>query len=234
MKSMVKSFRFMLNFVWVNLGAVIGFAVIVIAGCYMTGVPDSAGVDNLFVTYYAMFPTMILLCLFLYAFALCTNNLNMALSMGARRADFFWALQGVMVFYAAVCWVLEWFLAAFPALANWEVRARWDLLSTYNGRLWTFPALCLVMLIVGCLCGLVMAKHKVLGGLLITLAVLIMMAAIVYMLLSSDTDLFDFLLETEWGWLWSGLSKVVAAVLALSAVGGELLIWRTIQRYTVR
>ena len=82
---MVKSFRFLLSYSWVNLGAIFGFAAIVIAGCYVTGVPDDPNAGNLFETYYAMFPTMILLCLFLYAFAMCTNNLNLGLSMGARR-----------------------------------------------------------------------------------------------------------------------------------------------------
>ena len=94
---MVKSFRFLLSYSWVNLGAVFGFAAIVIVGCYITGVPGNPNVGNLFETYYAMFPTMILLCLFLYAFAMCTNNLNMGLSMGARRKDFFWAIQVNMV-----------------------------------------------------------------------------------------------------------------------------------------
>ena len=79
---MVKSFRFLLNFAWVNMGAILGFAALVIAGCYATGVPDRAGSsgDNLFTTYYAMFPIMILFMLYIYAFALCTSNLNLGLS----------------------------------------------------------------------------------------------------------------------------------------------------------
>ena len=138
---MIKSFRFLLNFAWVNLGAVIAFAAVVVGGCYATGVPDNASRSNLFETYYAMFPTMVLLCLFLYAFALCTNSLNMGLSMGAKRSDFFWAIQGIMVFYAVVCWMLYWFMSAFPAIANWEVRERWVLLSTYSGNPLTYPML---------------------------------------------------------------------------------------------
>ena len=230
---MVKSFRFLLNFAWVNLGAIIGFAVIIIGGCYATGIADNPNSSNLFETYYAMFPTMILLCLFLYAFGLCTNNLNMGLSMGARRGDFFWAIQGVLVFYTAVCWALQWFMSAFPALANWEVRERWALLSTYNTKPLTYPALCFVILILGCLSGLVVVRHKVLGGLLVTLSVFVMVLATVFMLLSTDTSLFDFANGTEWAWL-AVLPKIVMAVLAVSAAGGEFLIWRTIQRYTVR
>ena len=79
---MGRSVRFLLTFSWPNLGAIFGFAGIVIAGCCATGVPGNTERGNLFESYYAMFPVIILLCLFLYAFALCTNNLNLGLSMG--------------------------------------------------------------------------------------------------------------------------------------------------------
>lgn len=226
----VKSFRFLLNFAWVNLGAIIGFAAIVIGGCYLTGVPDDVKTNNLFETYYAMFPTMVLLCLFLYAFALCTNNLNLGLSMGARRSDFFWAVQGIMVFYAVVCWVLYWFMAAFPAIANWEVRERWSLLSTYNSSPWIYPGLCMVLLVLGCLSGLVMGKSKILGTLLVILSILVMLVATVFMLLSADTNIGAFLFDS----VWNDLPVIVAGVLAVTFAGGEFLIWRTIRRYVVR
>ena len=190
---MVKSFRFLLSYSWVNLGAVFGFAAIVIVGCYITGVPGNPNVGNLFETYYAMFPTMILLILFLYAFALCTNNLNMGLSMGAKRTDFFWAVQGNMAFYTVVCWALYWFMSAFPAIANWEVRERWSLLGTYSGKLWLYPMLCMTMLVLGCLSGLVMVKNKILGTLLVILSIFAMMGITVFMLCCEvKRDVSDF------------------------------------------
>ncbi len=231
---MVKSFRFLLNFAWINLGAIVGFAAIVIVGCYATGVPDHTEVGNLFETYYAMFPTMVLLCLFLYAFALCTNNLNLGLSMGARRGDFFWALQGIMVFYAAVCWVLQWFMSVFPAVANWEVRDRFRLLSTFSGKPWTFPLLCVILLVLGCLSGLLMVKSKILGTIVVVISIFVTMGATVFLILSVDTRMMDFVYDTEWKWLFTTLPKIVTGALAVSFVGGELLIWRTIQRYVVR
>ena len=231
---MVKSFRFLLNFAWVNLGAIFGFAAVVIAGCYITGVPDNAENGNLFETYYAMFPTMILLMLFLYAFALCTNNLNLGLSFGARRIDFFWVIQGVMVFYSLICWALQLFMAAFPAMANWEVRERWALLDMYDGRPWMFPLVCMVLMVLGCLSGLVMVKNKIIGTILVTLSVFVMVGVTIVMILSSETRFMSYLLDTEWGWLWTTLPKAGLAVLAVSAVGGEFVIWRVIQRYVVR
>ena len=231
---MGRSFRFLLNFAWTNLGAIFGFAAIVIAGCYVTGVPNNAENGNLFENYYAMFPTMILLCLFLYAFALCTNNLNLGLSMGARRNDFFWALQGIMVFYAVICWALQLFMSAFPALANWEVRDRWMLLNLFGGRVWLFPLVCMVLMVLGCLSGLVMVKSKIAGATLVTISIFVMIFATVFMMLSADTGVMSYLVETEWGWLWTTLPRIMIAVLSIGAVGGEFLIWKVVQRYVVR
>ena len=231
---MGRSFRFLLNFAWANLGAIFGFAAIVIAGCYLSGVPNHAENGNLFETYYAMFPTMILLILFLYAFALCTNNLNLGLSMGARRTDFFWALQGIMVFYSVVCWLLQLFMAAFPGLAHWQVRDRWALLDLFGGRAWVFPLVCLVLMVLGCLSGMVVVKNKILGAILVTVSVIIMMAVTVFMLLFADARMGEPFREAGLGWVFTVLPKVIAGVLAVGAVGGELLIWRTIQRYVVR
>ncbi len=231
---MGRSFRFLLNFAWTNLGAIFGFAAIVIVGCYVTGVPGDPNVGNLFETYYAMFPTMILLCLFLYAFALCTNNLNLGLSMGARRNDFFWALQGIMVFYAVICWALQLFMSAFPALANWEIRDKWALLDLFDGRVWAFPLVCMVLMVLGCLSGLVMVKSKIAGATLVTISIFVMIFVTVFMILSADTGIMDYLMETEWGWLWTTLPRIMIAVLSIGALGGEFLIWKVVQRYVVR
>lgn len=231
---MGRSFRFLLNFAWYNLAAIFGFAAIVIAGCYLSGVPSNAENGNLFETYYAMFPTMILLILFLYAFALCTNNLNLGLSMGARRIDFFWAIQGIMVFYSLVCWALQLFMSAFPAIANWEVRDRWALLDLFGGKVLVFPLVCFVLMVLGCLCGMVMVKNKIVGSILVTVSVIIMVVMTVIMLLYTDDYVMATVSNLEWGWLWTALPKVMTAVLAVGAAGGELLIWRTIQRYIVR
>ena len=231
---MIKSFRFLIRFAWANLASLLGFAAIVIVGCYVTGVPEGREMGNLFETYYCMFPTMILLCLFLFSFAMCTSSLNLGLSMGARRRDFFWAIQANMAFYAAICWVLQLFMSAFPAMANWEVRKRWALLDLFDGRAWMFPLVCMVLMVLGCLSGMVVVKNKALGGILVTLSVFVMIGVTVFMILSADTGIMDYLLDTEWGWLWTTLPKAMLAVLAAGAVGGELLIWRVIQRYVVR
>lgn len=231
---MVKSFRFLLRFALVNLGAILSFIAVVIAGCYITGSTDNIVYSGLFANYYVMLPTFILLCLFLYAMALCTNNLNLGLSMGARRKDFFWAVQGIILFYTAAGWALEWFLSVLPAAAGWAERDQWAVLAAYRDRPWTFPLLCVVLLVLGCLLGLLMVRHRVLTAIILTLSCLIMMGSTMYMLLSAQTNITVFLTGAGWGWLFTTLSKILPVILIAGAAGGELLMWRAIQRYTVR
>lgn len=231
---MVKSFRFLLSFAWVHLAVLYGFAVLVVAGCYATGIPDGASQHNLFENYYAMFPFLILLCLFLWAFVLYPNSLNLALSMGAQRRAFFWALQGIILFYSAVCWALQWFLSVFPTAAHWEARDRWSLLTIYSGRPWTYPLLCAALLVLGCLGGLLMVRHRVLAVLIIVFSCLILGVGTVFLFLYANPRMMALLTGTGWGWVFTTLPKILAAGLAAAAVVSEVLIWRAIQRYTVR
>ena len=128
---MVKSFKYLLQFAWINLGAILGFAAIVIAGAYLTGVPQ--GANNLFRTYFGTFPLLTLIMLFLFSYALCTSNLNLALSFGARRRDFFFAIQGVLLLYAGVCWALQAVMSAIPDLFAWTSVDRWSFLMSLGG-----------------------------------------------------------------------------------------------------
>ena len=141
---MVKSIRFLRQFIWINLSAIFAFAAIVILGCYATGV--TRGADNLFKSYFQAFPLMMLFILYIYGFALCTSSLNLALSFGARRRDFFWGIQGSILLYTVVCWLLQMFMSSLPALGNWSQLDRpWVMGS---GSVWTgiFPLLCLTAL----------------------------------------------------------------------------------------
>ena len=61
---MLKSFRFLLQFAWVNLGAVLGFAAVVTAGSFLTGVPN--GAQNIFETYFSTLPLVVLIILFIF------------------------------------------------------------------------------------------------------------------------------------------------------------------------
>ena len=231
---MVKSFRFLFNFAGINLAAIFSFIAAVIVGCYAAGVPGSAFRGSLFATYYTMLPTFILLCLFLYAMSLCTTNLNLGLSMGARRKDFFWAVQGIILFYTAVGWALEWLLSVLPAAAHWTVRDQWTALAAYRDRPWIYPLLCITLLVLGCLLGPLMVRHRVLAAIIMALSTFIIMGSTMFMLLSAQTNITVFLTGDGWRWLFTTLPRILPIILSALAAGGEFLMWRTIQNYTVR
>ena len=233
---MVKSFRFLLQFAWVNLACLLGAAAVITAGAYLTGVPG--GADNLFRTYFSTFPLMTLIILFIFAFAMCTSNLNLALSFGSRRRDFFWAVQGVLLVYAGVCWVLQLVMSAIPGLFGWSDQGRWTfMLSLGTGSyIWLYPLLCLAVLALGCLCGLVMTRSKLLGTLIVIAALLVIIACMVLLMLGANLELHLFSAEGmspdlfPWGRLPLYLTLGMTAVLGAS----EAVIWRTVKRFMVR
>ena len=231
---MVKSFRFLLHFALVNLAAAFVCAAILIAGCYASGTTYDASRHTIFEIYYSMSPFIILLFLFMYAFALCTSNLNLGLSFGARRRDFFWALQGIILLYTVVCWALQRFLTGLPTAAGWVDRDRWSLLMLYSGKFWTFPLLCIALLLLGCLVGLLMVRHRMLAAFLMVFVCLAASGGTAFMLIVTDTRMVTVLIGDGWEWLFTTLPKILPVALAAAAVGGELLIWRAIQNYTVR
>lgn len=231
---MLRAFRFQLQFAWVNVAALLGFAAVVTVGCYLTGVP--AGADNLFTTYYGAMPIMSAYILFFYSFTLCTSSLNLALSLGCRRRDYFWAVQGIVVFYAAVAWLLQLAMLVLPAADSWADQDRWSFLMGFSGgRLWVFPLVSLAAEAMGCLSGLVMARSRVAGGFAIFAAILVLMAGTVLLVVLSDYGgTWDFLLHGSHAGLWGSLPAVLLVLAAAVLIGSELYLWRTIRTYVVR
>ena len=228
---MVKSTRFLWQFVWVNLSAIFAFAAIVVGGCYITGVPQ--GAQNLFKSYFQAFPLMILFILYMYGFALCTNSLNLALSFGARRRDVFWGIQGTLLLYTAVCWLLQLFMSSLPALGNWTQLGRPWVMGG-NGGLALFPLLCLTALVLGSLSGMAMARSRALGVILIVAAVLALLAGSVVLFILADLELWSFLLGSEWSFMWGRLPYLLLGLALLALAVGEAVIWRTVKGYAVR
>lgn len=223
---MVKSFRFLLQFAWINLGALLVFALIVTVGSLLTGVPG--GADNLFSTYFSAFPLMALMILYIYAFALCTSNLNLALSFGATRQGFFGALQGILLLYIFVSWLLQGVLAAIPTLLNWAYPERFPILRMCGFTSWFFPLLSLVILCLGCLAGIIFTKSKAAGVVTVTLSGVLGIGGMVALFITSSAvrdfggDLFGSLP------LW-----LTAAGVAIVGVS-EGFLWHTIRNFMVK
>lgn len=221
---MVKSFKYLFQFAWVNLAATLAFAAVVIVGSCLTGVPR--GANNIFRTYFGCFPLIILLMMFLFAYALCTSNLNLALSFGARRRDYFLAIQLVMLLYTGVGWAIQIVMSAIPDLFAWTSVDRWSFLMSLGGLdSWRFPLLCLATMAAGCLCGLLYVRSRVWGIVVIVLTMVVGIAAVMVLLLFADAQP-----GSPGGLVASALTCGAVAVIAVC----ELLIWRTVNRCIVR
>lgn len=230
---MLRSFRFLFQFAWINLSCLLGFAVLVVAGCYITGVPG--GADNLFATYYGAFPLVILFVLFIFAFSLCTSNLNLGLSLGARRREFFWGIQGVFAVYTGVCWAVQLLLAALPQQCGWSEAGRWTVIRAFSGgTLWVFPLVCLTMLVLGCLGGMVSVKSKAWGAVIISAAVIALFVGAILLAVMADLDAWAFLTGSAWSGLWGSLPALLTIGMFAALVIGEAVIWRQIFRFAVR
>lgn len=222
---MIKSFRFLLQFAWINLGALLAFALVVIVGSWCTGVPQ--GNQNLFATYFSTFPLLCLIVLFIFSFGLTTSNLNLALSFGARRCDFFLAVQGILLLYTGVCWLLQVVMSSIPFLFHWTQQERWSVLLSLGGfSSWAYPLVCLSILCLGGLCGMLMVRSKLLGTLVLLLAIVAAIAATVLLFITAD--LFD----SNAG--WGSLPLILAVVMAVIVGVSECFFWRTINRHIVR
>ena len=221
---MLKSFRFLLQFAWVNLGGVLGFAAVVTAGAFLTGVPD--GAQNIFETYFSILPLVVLIILYVFAFALCTSSMNLALSLGARRRDFFLAVQGILLLYTMVCWLLQIAVSAIPVLFHWSRPERWSILTALRGpNLFSYPLLCLAVLLAGCVCGLIFTRSKAAGVIIVFAAAVLGVFGVTFLFVTSDT----------WGEAHLGVLPVVLTAGAVAVVGvSEGFLWRTISRYTVK
>lgn len=221
---MVKSFKYLFQFAWVNLAATLAFAAVVIVGSCLTGVPQ--GANNIFRTYFGCFPLIILLMMFLFAFALCTSNLNLALSFGARRRDYFFSLQLVLLLYAGVSWVIQAAMSAIPDLFAWTSVDRWSFLMSLGGLTnWRYPLACLTTMALGCLCGLLYVRSRAWGTVVMVVTILGGIVATMLLLLFADAQP-----GTPGSLVANFLTAGAVAVIAAC----ELLIYRTVNRYVVR
>lgn len=220
---MVKSFKFLFQFVWVNLAAMFGFAAIVTVGAFATGVPD--GANNLFRNYFGGFPFCVLIMLYLFAFALCTSNLNMGLSFGAKRRDFFWAIQAVLLVYTLASWGLQAFMSSIPIRFGWANVDSWTVLMNLgNVSPLYYPLVLMSLMSLGCLVGLVFIRSKIWGVVLMVASMLVFIAALVLLLLASDKTIH----------LWGDLPGVLTLIMVVILAVSEIFIWRTVNRSVVR
>ena len=99
---MRKEFRFLLQSARINLALVAGYAAVLTLGAILFPAPE--GERNLFYNYFISAPITVSFILFIMSFSMGANNLNISLTLGGRRRDYFWALQPVLALYVGTSW----------------------------------------------------------------------------------------------------------------------------------
>ena len=220
---MEKSFRFLWQFSAPNLAVLVGFAAVVTVGAHLT----SGGYDlnNMFATYFGMFPLMSLMILFMFSLALCTSNLDMAVSFGARRRDFFWAIQAIMLLYALVVWVLQAIMSRLPAILGWQGLERWELLLGNGMNPFTYLLMAMTVFAMGCVCGLVYVRSRLWGTIVLLVFVVLGVSSVVVTLFTAD--------HRHTG-VWGDLPWLLTVGFVVVFAACEAFLWRFVNRYCVR
>lgn len=114
---MRKEFRFLLQSARINLALVAGYAAVLTLGAILFPAPE--GERNLFYNYFISAPITVSFILFIMSFSMGANNLNISLTLGGRRRDYFWALQPVLALYVGTSWAIQLLMSAVPKALRW-------------------------------------------------------------------------------------------------------------------
>ena len=146
---MRKEFRFLLQSARINLALVAGYAAVLTLGAILFPAPE--GERNLFYNYFISAPITVSFILFIMSFSMGANNLNISLTLGGRRRDYFWALQPVLALYVGTSWAIQLLMSAVPKALRWTDPWGWDLSLLGGWPLWVYPLVCWTVLAFGTL-----------------------------------------------------------------------------------
>ena len=207
---MRKEFRFLLQSARINLALVAGYAAVLTLGAILFPAPE--GERNLFYNYFISAPITVSFILFIMSFSMGANNLNISLTLGGRRRDYFWALQPVLALYVGTSWAIQLLMSAVPKALRWTDPWGWDLV-------------CWTVLAFGTLCGLLMVESRVWRGIVVALAAMVMTAALIFLMVMAAGPKIP---------LWGDLPYILGGVLAVVLAVSEFFLWRRITRFSVR
>ena len=225
---MKRAFRYLWLTVSFSVLVLCGLAVVVTLGAVYFSGGDPAAQEmhrNLFSSYFGLFPLMSILILFILSFNLCTIDLQIAVSFGARRRDFFLGLQGALLVYSLSIWALQAVMSRVPVLLEWSDLDRWNMLMGNGMGFGTYILMVMAVLSMGCLCGLVFTRSKVWGIVVIcAVAVVGIIMVVVQMFTAFNRD-------TQ---IWGDLPWLLTVGFGLVLAGAEIGIWKFVKGYCVR
>lgn len=216
---MTRCFRFLLRFSLINLAVFAAAAAVIMGGAFVTDVPS--GNTNLFSTYFDGFPALSLFILFMMAFSM-TSTLTLALNFGATRKALFVALQGC---WPSTPWAAGPSQLSFPSFRCGSAgpgRAATVLMLNTSPA---FLAAAAAAAVLGVLSGVMMIRSRVIGSIVIILAMLLMMAGTFWLVITGGA--FS-------GGMWGDLPWLLPLALGLAAVAADVFLYRYLKGYVVR
>lgn len=141
-----------------------------------------------------------------------------ALSLGGRRIDIFWGIQGCALVYALCATLLTLAVNAITGVLGWPV------LDLNLAVALFYPFACFSLSILGVLAGILAPRRRWLSVLLFVGLVLLSILLCFSLLLYSGGRLQ----------LWGSLPWLIPLILGLLWLAGEGFIYREIQRLCVR
>ncbi len=217
---MTRCFRFLLRFSLINLAVFAAAAAVIVGGAFVTDVPS--GNTNLFSTYFDGFPALSLFILFMMAFSM-TSTLTLALNFGATRKALFVALQGVLAIYAVGGWAISALFSLVPVWFGWPREGAATVLMLNTSP--AFLAAAAAAAVLGVLSGVMMIRSRVIGSIVIILAMLLMMAGTFWLVITGGA--FS-------GGMWGDLPWLLPLALGLAAVAADAFLYRYLKGYVVR
>ncbi len=222
---MKRSFRFLLLFDRYAIPPLLVFAAIILGGNFLVGGNINAqnSFSSLFVTYLNAWPLMsgvILGCLCIASYSIYSS---LALSMGGRRRDFFWANQLNFLIYLGFVWVTQLVLDAFSAHFSWESMELWGTVPA-SRNLALIPVMLMLMAGGSCL-GILSTRKPKLAIFLVVVSVLLFLVVLVAAMFISGSQRAE---------LWGDLPWLIPAGTAALTLVFEGLLWHFSQDTVVR
>ena len=192
---------------------------------------------NFFDSYYMALPLMISLFLTLYSTSLSTYQLELSLSMGGRRIDYFAAVLiiwltatllslAVTILAAMIPEWLGWGSSDFPDTLSWANHNRTGAPSFRTPAVWPMLSLLYLMLqSFGAVIGRVLSRHKVLAGIFMAVFLMLITALLCFAMIARSLEL-----QTNWALSLPALCLMLLALILLFTI----LFHRQLRRAVVR
>lgn len=212
---MKKCLRYLLMFNVPNYLIGLGFAAVILVGCYATGVPQNG--RGLFSGYFNMYPACLLMAAVFSGLAYCTSSLNHALSYGARRSDYFWGMQLVILVNSLIYTAMVAVFLAVPALLGWSDNFAVPIFS---------PIYILTQITchaVGCAAGRLYLRSRWIAGLVTGLCTFLLMLHPIYTTIIANNPS-----------VWGDLPWLLPCIGVLVSLLCQFWVYRVVKTATVR